>query len=99
MNTRVMLETTWRRRHWLFARLRLGQLWNYAIGGLYFAAKRERVASLPGVVKIDMSPICNLSCTVCVHADPNGNDLLERQRFAPGHKMSVEQFRRIIDQI
>ena len=99
MNTRVMLETTWRRRHWLFARLRLGQLWNYAIGGLFFAAKRERVASLPGVVKIDISPICNLSCTVCVHADPNGNDLLERQRFAPGHKMSVEQFRRIIDQI
>ena len=55
MNTRVMLETTWRRRHWLFARLRLGQLWNYAIGGLYFAAKRERVASLPGVVKIGPS--------------------------------------------
>jgi MoaA/NifB/PqqE/SkfB family radical SAM enzyme len=99
MNTRVMLETTWRRRHWLFARLRLSQLWNYAVGAFHLVLKHERVSHLPGVVKIDISPICNLSCTVCVHADPNGNDALERQSFAPGHKMTVEQFRRIIDQI
>ncbi len=99
MNTRVMIETTWRRRHWLFARFRLGPLWNYVKGGFHFARKHERVTNLPGVVKIDISPICNLRCTVCVHADPNGNDFLERQRFAPGHKMSVEQFRSIISQI
>lgn len=99
MNTRVMLETTWRRRHWLFSRFRLGPLWNYVKGAFHFALEHERVTNLPGVVKIDISPICNLRCTVCVHADPNGNDLLERQRFAPGHKMSVAQFRRIISQI
>ncbi|CAG0999295.1 PqqA peptide cyclase [Myxococcaceae bacterium] len=98
MNTRVMIETTWRRRHWLF-RLSPGQIWNYLVGAFHLVLKRERVSSFPGVVKIDISPICNLSCTVCVHADPNGNDALERQRFAPGHKMTVEQFRKIIDQI
>jgi hypothetical protein len=96
MNTRVMIETTWRRRHWLFARLGLGQLWNYVVGTFHLVLKHERVTSLPGVVKIDISPICNLSCTVCVHADPNGSDALERQRFAPSHKMSVEQDRKSV---
>ncbi len=99
MNTRVMIETTWRRRHWLFAALQPRHLWNYITGAFHFALKHERVTNLPAVVKIDISPICNLRCTVCVHADPNGNDVLERQFFAPGHKMSVEQFRRIIRQV
>lgn len=99
MNTKVMLRTTWRRRHWLFSRLRPGHVWNYLVGGLHFALKHERVSSWPAVVKIDISPICNLRCTVCVHADPGGMDMIERQVFAPGHKMSVAQFRRIIDEI
>jgi len=99
MNTKVMLETTWRRRQWLFSRLRPRHVWNYLLGGLGFVLKRERVSNWPAVVKIDISPICNLRCTVCVHADPNGRDMLARQEFAPGHKMSVEQFRRIIDEI
>ena len=99
MNTRVMVETTWRRRHWLFSGLRLRHLWNYALGAFHFVRKDERVRSFPAVVKIDISPICNLRCTVCVHADPNGYEALEKQVFAPGHKMSVEQFRRIIDEL
>jgi len=69
------------------------------VGSFHFALKHERVTHWPAVVKIDISPICNLRCTVCVHADPGGNDMLERQVFAPGHKMTVAQFRRIIDEI
>ena len=99
MNTRVMITTTWRRRQWLFVRLNARRIWNMVLGAWHFARKHERVSSLPAVLKIDISPICNLSCTVCVHADPNGNDALERQVFAPGHKMSVEQYRKIIDQV
>lgn len=99
MNTRVMLYTTWRRRHWLFVRLTAARIWNMVVGGWHFLRKDERVSSLPAVVKIDISPICNLRCTVCVHADSNGRDELERQVFAPGHKMSVERFSEIIDQV
>lgn len=99
MNTRVLIQTTWRRRHWLFVRLRPAHVWNLLLGVWAFVRKQERVRQLPSVVKIDISPICNLRCTVCVHADPNGSDALERQKFAPGHKMSVGQFREIIDQI
>ena len=99
MNTKAMLETTWRRRHWIFARLRPRHLWNMVLGAFHFVLKHETVTSWPAVVKIDISPICNLRCTVCVHADPNGNDALEKQVFAPGHKMAVSEFRRIIDEI
>lgn len=99
MNTKVMLQTTWRRRHWLFSRLRPGQLWNYVLGGVAFVLKRETTPAWPAVVKIDISPVCNLRCTVCVHADPNGMPMIEQQEFLPSHRMTVEQFRRIIDEL
>ncbi len=99
MNTRQLIQTTWRRRRWILPKLAGRKLANLAAAARDFALKREVVSALPAVVKIDISPICNLACTVCVHANPNGSDLLEKQVFAPGHKMTVEQFTRIIDQI
>jgi len=99
MDTRQLIRTAVRRRRWLFRGLTLRKLWNLARASLEFAGSRERLAARPAFVKIDISPLCNLRCTVCVHADPNGSELLEKQVFAPGHRMSVEQFSHIIDQI
>jgi MoaA/NifB/PqqE/SkfB family radical SAM enzyme len=99
MNLRQLLETTYRRRDWLFRRLTARKLWNLGVASLDFALKREQVSAKPAFVKIDISPICNLRCTVCVHADPNGSALLEKQVFAPEHKMSPEQFQRVIDAV
>lgn len=99
MNVKQLVQTTWRRRTWLFRRLDARKMANLLRATRDFALKRETTNALPAVVKIDISPICNLRCTVCVHADPGGSDLLERQVFAPGHKMTVEQFREIIAQL
>ncbi len=99
MNTREMLKVIWRRKSWLFRKRGFKKSLNLAVATKDFALKRETTSSMPAVVKIDISPICNLSCTMCVHADPNGSDRIDQQVFAAGHKMTVEQYTRIIDEI
>lgn len=94
-----MYHTTKRREGWFLENLTLRKAMNMAVTAGQFAIKSERMRSMPVAVKIDISPMCNLSCTVCVHADPNGNPALEKQDFDPRHRMSVEQFRGIVDQI
>lgn len=88
-----------RRQGWFFENVTLRKAFNMGITGAQFALKSERMHTLPVAVKIDISPMCNLSCTVCVHADPNGHPGLEKQEFHPSHRMSIDQFRRIIDEI
>lgn len=94
-----MYYCTKRREGWFLENLTIRKAANMAMTAGQFAVKSERMRTLPVVVKIDISPSCNLSCTVCVHADPNGNSALEKQDFDPKHRMSVDQFRRIVDQI
>ncbi len=75
------------------------KLMNVAIAGIQFATKSEKVWMMPSGVKIDISPLCNLHCTACLHAHPNGNETLEKQVFKADHKMTVSQFERIINEI
>ena len=70
-----------------------------AIGATQFAGKREKVLAWPVALKIDISPLCNLRCTVCIHAHPNGNKTLEKQEFHRAQRMTVSQYRLIIDEI
>jgi len=54
----------------------------------------------PPVLKIDLSPLCNLHCPVCVHASPKDNsNLLAQQYFDSNHMMSVVDFKKIIDEV
>ena len=99
MNARQLIKTTWRRRSWLFNGLGPRKILNLMEATRDFVLKRETTSALPAVVKIDISPICNLSCTMCIHADPNGSEFLERQVFARDHRMTIEQYTRIIEQI
>lgn len=99
MDTKLLVASVMRRRAWLFGRMDARRALNLAGATKDFALKRETMRALPAMVKIDISPLCNLRCTACVHADPNGNPTLEKQVFEPKHKMTVEQFQRIVDQI
>lgn len=96
---RLLILGTWRRQGWFLENTNFRKFVNLAVTGAQFALKNETLWTLPPAVKIDISPMCNLSCTVCVHADPNGDPGLEKQEFHPQHRMSVEQFRRIIHEI
>jgi MoaA/NifB/PqqE/SkfB family radical SAM enzyme len=73
--------------------------WNLVSAAEDYALRREKLSALPSFVKIDVSPFCNLRCTACVHADPNGNPHLQQQVFDRKQKMTLEQFSRIIEQI
>jgi MoaA/NifB/PqqE/SkfB family radical SAM enzyme len=99
MDTRTLIGTVIRRRAWLLRRLDARKLLNLAAATRDFLLKRETVRSLPSIVKIDISPLCNLRCTVCVHASSDGDLALAAQVFDPKHKMSLEHFSRLIDQL
>lgn len=90
-----------RRTPWLFDRPRAGPLFNLASNALRFVGRRDRAGRLPSTVKIDISPLCSLACPACLHANPSGRglDLLDRQSFDKTQRMTVAQFRGIIEQI
>jgi len=77
------------------------KLTNLALAGAQYALKRQALSTWPVIVKVDISPLCNLHCTICVHARPSegSNPLLKSQAFDAGQIMSCVQFRRIVDEI
>jgi MoaA/NifB/PqqE/SkfB family radical SAM enzyme len=97
----MMLNNVLRRRAWFTENATLRQQANLLLGASQFALKQEVMRAWPVLVKIDISPLCNLKCTFCVHARPSGlaGDLLEQQTFSARQWMSVDQFRRIVQQI
>ncbi|SDG81774.1 SPASM domain-containing protein [Chitinophaga filiformis] len=64
-----------------------------------FLTRQSKVHAKPIIVKIDISPLCNLSCTVCVHAKSTSNTDIQQQSFTANQKMDVAQFSRIINEI
>lgn len=96
---RLILLGVRRRQGWFLEGMTLRRGLNMMMGGAQWALKSEHMYAFPTAVKIDISPMCNLSCTVCVHADPNGDPALEKQEFHPQHRMSVDRYRQIIKQV
>ena len=96
---RLLVGGIRRRNGWFLENVTFRRFLNMSMTGVQYLLKAERMYTMPVAVKIDISPMCNLSCTVCVHADPNGDAGLEKQEFHPQHRMSVDQFRRIINEI
>ncbi len=99
MNTKLLIKAGWRRRAWLFATLTPRKLFNLAWGSVQFALRSDRLRSWPAIVKLDISPVCNLACTICLHADPNDNDRIGGIQFNAKQRMTIPQYRRIIDEI
>lgn len=90
-----------RRRGWFLENLTPRKLWNLLLAALDFVLGREVARAWPVVLKVDISPVCNLRCTICVHARPGdgANALLAGQRFSPQQRITVDDFRRIAQEV
>src|SRR5919204_1879136 len=92
---RLMFNNLRRRREWLVTENATPrQLANLLLAGIQFSLKHERLRAWPVMVKIDISPLCNLRCTYCVHARPGegSDDALSRQSFRSSQKMPLDRF-------
>jgi MoaA/NifB/PqqE/SkfB family radical SAM enzyme len=100
-NVVVTMRNAWRRVDWFTRDLSIAQMINGAIAAAGFALRLERLRSWPILVKIDISPACNLRCTYCVHASPSADmtGALAEQTFSNRQRMSVSEFTSIIRQI
>lgn len=100
-NIVVTMRNAWRRVDWFARGVSGAQVVNGIMAAASFGLKRERLRSWPVLVKIDISPVCNLHCTYCVHAapaiDPTG--ILAEQSFTGKQRMPLKEFEAVVDQI
>jgi MoaA/NifB/PqqE/SkfB family radical SAM enzyme len=105
---RMMFANVRRRRAWFVENASPRQFTNAMLAFGQFALKNEVVRAWPVVMKVDISPLCNLHCTFCVHARPSRveptretgtTDLLAIQSFKRTQMMSVERFRQIVNEV
>ncbi len=102
---RMMFDNVRRRQEWFTENTSPRQLANAVVAFGQFGLKKEIVRAWPVLVKVDISPLCNLRCTYCVHARPSDEDqseageLLRLQSFRPAQKMPVAQFAAIAEEI
>jgi MoaA/NifB/PqqE/SkfB family radical SAM enzyme len=97
----MMVNNIRRRRGWFTENASLSQLANLALAGAEFGLKRETMRAWPVLVKVDISPVCNLRCTFCVHARPSheGETILRAQSFSNSQRMSPGDFERLVGEI
>jgi len=88
-----------RRFGWFINNTTMSQIGNMLLAAGQYALKTSSILSWPLVLKIDISPLCNLGCTICVHRKPLGNKRLLMQKFHSKQYMSIEQYRKIIDEV
>jgi MoaA/NifB/PqqE/SkfB family radical SAM enzyme len=95
------VQGVYRRTAWVRDNLTWRKAANAAVCAAQFALRSEVMRAWPAIVKVDISPICNLHCTICVHArsDQSSNDDLRAQRFGRGDRMTVDHFRALADQV
>jgi MoaA/NifB/PqqE/SkfB family radical SAM enzyme len=99
MNVASLLEPMRRRFGWLLHDATPRKLANMALAAVQFAGRSQSVLAWPIVLKIDITPLCNLRCTLCVHAAPHGNPALARQKFDSSQRMTLGQFTRIVAEL
>jgi MoaA/NifB/PqqE/SkfB family radical SAM enzyme len=97
----VAMRNAWRRVDWFTTGLSHRQRINAAIATWGFGFKRQCLRSWPVLVKVDISPVCNLHCTYCVHADPSVEKTgsLSEQSFTSRQRMPLRQFESLLAQI
>lgn len=91
----------WRRKAWITDHLTPRKAANLLLAGTQWALKHETMRAWPVVAKVDISPLCNLHCTVCVHSLPSAGTepLLAQQRFRKEQRMSVDRYREVVGQL
>ncbi len=90
-----------RRRGWIMENVGPRQAANMLLAASQYALRSEVMRAWPVVAKVDISPLCNLRCTMCLHARPSeGSDpLLGRQHFSAGQHMSIDRYRDIVGEL
>lgn len=90
-----------RRQGWFIDNLTPRKAANMLLAVSEYVLKRETMRAWPVVVKVDISPVCNLRCTICVHsrAGETSTDGLKDQSFKADQKMALAQFERIVDEV
>lgn len=100
LRSRQSLAAAWRRSSWVVDNLTPRKTWNVLLCLAQYSLKRQSASGWPLAVKVDISPLCNLRCTVCVHARSGTEETeIEDQSFNRSQMMSLEDFRRIVDEL
>jgi MoaA/NifB/PqqE/SkfB family radical SAM enzyme len=97
----MSVRNAWRRADWFARGVSTRQLANGALAAASFATRRQRLRSWPVLVKVDISPVCNLHCTYCVHATPevDTTGALAQQVFNSRQRMPLERFEALVAEI
>lgn len=90
---------TWRRKGWFLKNSSPRKIHNLLNACLQFTFPQKRISYLPPILKIDISPLCNLNCITCIHANPNLDPDLAKQRFTPEKLMPLKKYHRIIEEV
>jgi MoaA/NifB/PqqE/SkfB family radical SAM enzyme len=93
-----IVQNTIRRWRWFVTGTTREQLVNLVVSAAKFALHRPTSARVPVMIKLDISPMCNLHCTFCVHSDAD-DDALSEQRFSSAHRVDLDQFERLVEQV
>ncbi len=95
------LAHVWRRQGWITDHLTPRKAANVALAGTQWALRHEVMRAWPVIAKVDISPLCNLRCTVCVHSLPSegSGPVLAQQRFRAEQRMSVDRYREVVGQL
>lgn len=88
-----------RRTDWFTHNLTVPKAMNVMSAVAAYGTKRGEIRSWPVFLIVDISPLCNLNCTVCLHARPDGNPDLLKQRFQPSQRISLDQYSRLVDEV
>lgn len=91
----------WRRQRWVTDGLTPRKAANLMVAAGQYALKQPVMRAWPVVAKVDISPLCNLRCTVCVHALPSegSSPQLAEQRFSAAQRMPVDRYREIVREL
>lgn len=95
------IPNIWRHASWLTENLTARKTANLLLATTEFALRREVMRAWPVLAKVDISPLCNLRCTMCVHARPSDTSSkgLHAQRFRAGQVMSIDRYREVVSQL
>src|SRR5204862_5450133 len=97
----MMLDNVRRRRGWFTENAAPRQVANLLLAAAQFSLKHEVMRAWPVLVKVDISPLCNLRCTYCVHARPPEDKThpLNEQHFKSDYKMPLDRFGRLVHEL
>jgi MoaA/NifB/PqqE/SkfB family radical SAM enzyme len=91
----------WRRQRWVLDGITPRKAANLMLAAGQYALRQPVMRAWPVVAKVDISPLCNLRCTVCVHALPSAGSSpqLAEQRFSAAQRMPVDRYRDIVREL